>query len=292
MEEIEALVILNNIPNMTHLRKWSLLHYFGSARSILNAKNHPTIPDKVAYNLCNWEHNNDWRQDLELIERYGVQLIAHNDTNYPHLLRDLRDYPPLLYVLGDTSILNDNAVAIVGTRQPKDSSKKLTFSLSQELVKHNMLIVSGLAHGVDTAAHQGALINGKTIAVLGSGLGNIYPSENKLLAQSISSKGCIISELPMTTAPERYFFPYRNRIIAALSRGILLIEAPIKSGALIAMEFGYKQNRLLMAIPKNGDGNENMINLRWAKPVKTVNDIIDMLKKEFTEPFFSNDLFA
>lgn len=184
----------------------------------------------------------------------GIELIAYDDENYPQNLKTIEDCPPILYAKGNPQILQNNScVAIVGARNATINGRKTASKIAFDLSNANRCVVSGLARGIDAAAHKGALYaqgqNGETIAVIGCGVDVIYPKENEELYRQIEAQGCIISELPLGTAPQSSFFPRRNRIVAALSLGTLVVEATVNSGSLITAELAKQMGRQIFAIP-------------------------------------------
>lgn len=183
-----------------------------------------------------------------------IEKISINSKEYPSKLKNIYDPPQKLYVLGNRELLYQKIIAIVGMRKATQYGKKVAYTISKGLSQSGIVIISGLAIGIDTYAHIGA-IQGKTIAVLGSGINNIYPKENIELARKIiKNGGCIISEYEIREKPEKLHFPQRNRIISALSDGVTIIEAGKKSGALITAEFALEQGKDVFAIP--GDINK------------------------------------
>lgn len=218
----------------------------------------------------------------ELIEtscRSGVEVLPYSSELYPKKLLDTPDFPLLLYVKGDIGGLNRPFIAVIGTRQPSAYGLKMADKFAQELTDSGYTIISGLALGIDTAAHKAALYKGRTVAVLGSGIDHIYPKENLPLSQIIENKGALVSEYPPFYKPDRSFFPQRNRIIAGMSQGMLLVEAPLQSGSMIAMDKAYKYNRRCFAIPGPVDnesfkGNHTLIKQNKAKLVESTQDII------------------
>ena len=182
-----------------------------------------------------------------------IEEISIQNKEYPKQLKNIYDPPAKLYVLGNKELLNQSGIAIVGTRRASIYGKKVALQFSKDLSQKGINIISGLALGIDTYAHLGTLQQnsiGKTIAVLGSGLDNIYPRQNIELAKQIIKRGgCLISEYPIGTKPERQNFPQRNRIISGLSNGVLVVEASEKSGALITADFALEQGREVFAVP-------------------------------------------
>lgn len=184
-------------------------------------------------------------RDYSLMDTYKIDFIHCKDTNYPVMLTQVYDCPYALFARGNSAILNSPSVAIVGTRKASMSGMKAAFNFSKDLVASGYTVVSGLAMGIDTAAHSGALSSsGKTIAVLACGLDNLYPAVNKKLASSIiQNGGCIVSEYSPCEPPLKWRFPERNRIISGLSEAVVVMESPVKSGALITADFAIEQNR-------------------------------------------------
>lgn len=188
----------------------------------------------------------------------NIKEITIESEKYPELLKQIYDPPKCLYVIGNVDILNNPSIAIVGCREATEYGKKAATYFSYNLAKQNINIVSGLAKGIDSFSHIGALqAYGKTIAVIGSGLDIIYPKENEQLAKRIIEQGgAIISEYPLGTRPEKEHFPARNRIISGMSQGVLVVEAKEKSGSLITAEFAMEQGKEVYAVP----GNINSLN--------------------------------
>lgn len=186
-------------------------------------------------------------RDYSLMNTYKIDFIHCKDMNYPVMLSQVYDLPYALFTRGDSAILNSPSVAIVGTRKASMSGLKAAFNFSKDLVASGYTVVSGLAMGIDTAAHSGALSAcGKTVAVLACGLDNLYPAVNKKLASSIiQNGGCIVSEYSPGELPLKWRFPARNRIISGLSEAVVVMESPAKSGALITADFAIEQNREL-----------------------------------------------
>lgn len=215
-----------------------------------------------------------------------IKEIKIGNVKYPQKLKEIYDPPTMIYVLGNDEILNEKAIAIVGARKATTYGKNIALEIAKELSQKRINIISGLAIGIDTFAHIGSIRAqslGKTIAVLGSGIDKIYPKENIELARKIiKSGGCIISEYPVGTEPEKKNFPQRNRIISGLSNGILVVEAGKKSGALITAEFGLEQGKEIFAIPgditkKQSEGC-NLLIKDGAKIVLSVEEILEEIE--------------
>lgn len=217
----------------------------------------------------------------------NYSIIPKNDSDYPSLLKEIRNPPEQLYGLGDLFLLKSACIAVVGTRAYTPYGKSLTDYFAEGLVSYGFTIVSGLAFGIDAIAHRATLKNqGKTIAVLGNGITEIYPIEHTNLAQEILEKGgAIVSEYPPNTPGQKHHFPQRNRIISGLSLATLIIEASEKSGALITARFAFDQNRDVFAAP--GDlfretfkGNLNLIANDMARLVRTPEDVVAALREQ------------
>lgn len=218
-----------------------------------------------------------------------IEEISIDSNEYPEKLRNIYDPPLKLYVLGNKELLKQKNIAIVGTRNATDYGKMVAFKISKELSEYGINIISGLAVGIDEYAHLGNLqiqkvvaesVIGKTIAVLGSGIDNIYPKENTEIARKIvQTGGCIVSEYPCGTKSNKLHFPQRNRVISGLSSGVLVVEAKERSGSLITADFALEQGKEVFAVPGNilnltSDGTNNLIK-QGAKLVTSYIDIIE-----------------
>lgn len=255
----EALITLNLIPGLGSIRIQSLLEFFGSAELALAApasllEQVPRLGRKLASAVADWRNCTNTTAEIEAAEQHGVRIVTLLDADYPQALRSMADPPIVLYARGEWRPEDDTrSVALVGSRLASPYGITHASRFARELAENGCTIISGLARGVDTAAHQGALdAGGRTIAVIGSGIANIFPQENIALADSIvrSGQGAIVSEFPMFMRPGRTTFPQRNRIVAAWSRATCVVEAPTRSGALItarmaAVEYG----RTVFALP-------------------------------------------
>lgn len=232
--------------------------------------------------LLNLKYLNIPKEEMKALEKEKIEAIAVSDKRYPKLLSQISDPPPIIYVRGNWEILNSECFAVVGTRSLTDYGKRVTPSITKEIAKAGFTIVSGLARGIDALAHKAAIEAKKTtIAVLGCGLDwNVFfPPQNRRLAQEILDKGgAIISELPYGTHGTAFTFPQRNRIISGLSRGVLVVEADIKSGALITARSAVDQNRDVFAVPGNifspVSAGTNLYIKKGAKPVTSAEDIL------------------
>lgn len=219
-----------------------------------------------------------------------IEKISINEKEYPQQLKNIYDPPQCLYVLGNKNILNQKGIAIVGSRKCTNYGKEMAIKISEELSKNKINIISGLAIGIDSYAHFGNIKiqnikneYGKTIAVLGSGIDQIYPKQNVELARKIiQTGGCIISEYPIGTMPKKEHFPQRNRIISGLSIGVVIVEAQEKSGALITADFAIEQGREVFAVPGDVNKKESVGSNQLIKDgAKMVTSIIDILEEMF-----------
>lgn len=219
----------------------------------------------------------------EKVKKLGIKIIELDDSNYPKLLKEIHQPPFMIQVLGKLNLENDFPFAVVGTRKISSYGKQITTQLARDLALSNLSIVSGLALGTDTLAHQAAVgVNKKTIAVLGCGLEKIYPSANQNLAKEIIEKdGAIISEFPIGTRPFKSNFPRRNRIISGLSLGVLITEADVKSGAMITAKYALEQNREVFAVPGSIynplSAGPNFLIKQGAVLTESSNDILETL---------------
>ena len=283
MDEVRHWLELSLIPGIGPKTFFRLLDHFGSAKAPLEAspselRHVPELRQALAEAVargCKGELD----KTLKLIEKHGVIVITFNDPAYPERLKHIHDPPPLLYVKGDILPADGNSVSIVGSRRATHYGKSVAGKLAGDLARMGITIVSGLAYGVDTAAHKGALAaGGRTIAVLGCGVDVVYPKANSKIYQRIPDSGALISEFPMGLQPDPGLFPVRNRIVSGLSLGTLVIEAPRKSGALITARHALDQGREVFAVPGNifspyGEGCHQLIK-DGAKLVENVYDII------------------
>ena len=293
MNHREACIALNMIPLMGPVRMRRLLEAFGSAEKILLARPSQLtqvdgISDALARNIAEWEKHADPAEEQRKALEMGAHIITAEDDEYPPLLREIHDPPIVLYVLGSIIDRDRNAVAVVGSRKASHYATECAKKLSFQMAYAGLTVVSGLARGIDTAAHQGALAaKGRTIAVIGSGLGELYPPENAELADRIAASGAVISEFPIDTKPDRQTFPIRNRIVTGLSFGVLVVEAGANSGALISANMAAEQGRTLYAVPGRIDApaalGSNRLIQQGAKLVITVDDILDDLPLVFRE---------
>ena len=225
-------------------------------------------------------------QEIRALEGLGAEVLTLADARYPKLLREAYDPPIVLYTLGDLDrALAQPAIAVVGSRQCSTYGRNVAESLSRELAMRGVTIVSGLARGIDAAAHRGAIeSHGLTIAVMGTGLETVYPKENRKLADKIREQGALLTEFPIATPPLPQNFPFRNRVISGLALGVLVVEGAERSGSLITARMAYEQGRDVFAIPGNITSSKsfgpNYLIKDGAKLVQTWRDVVDELPVE------------
>lgn len=197
-----------------------------------------------------WLESMDWNLEIKRLQEHKVKVITILDGGYPQRLKEIYLPPIVLFYRGNLSLINQRAVAVVGSRDHSKYAKECIREIIPALVKDDIVVISGLARGVDTLAHEETLkANGSTIAVIGSGLDVVYPLENSKLYDLIAKRGLILSEYPLQSRPLKFHFPYRNRIIAGLSHGVCVIEAKEKSGSLITANLALSENREVFAVP-------------------------------------------
>ncbi len=294
MNELEALVALCSIPHLGPVKISLLLKRFGSAIHALEAEpvdlfELPGFGQKIVSGWSSWKQCSAWQHDLELASRLNAQVVPFYDPRFPKRLLELSDHPILLYVKGSLQLEDQLSIAVVGTRHPSLYGQDMAYQFGHDLSFNKVIVVSGLARGIDTAAHRGALKKGKTIAIIGSGLADIYPQENHALAEEIAEQGALISEFPMATPPDRSNFPQRNRIVSGMTNGTLLIEAPLKSGAMITMQRAETQGRRMFALPgridgDNFKGNHHLIKGGKAQLTENAQDVIGCFQSLFHLP--------
>lgn len=237
-------------------------------------------------------------KQLEAADRLGASILTSNEKDFPFLLHQIEDCPPIIFTLGHQKLLKHKSISIVGSRNASINGQNLTKKISFDLSKADYVVISGMARGIDTAAHKGALNNtgtkGGTIAVLGTGIDTIYPRENEELYHEIKEKGCLVSEFPIGTKPFPAAFPRRNRIISGLSLGTLVVEANKMSGSLITAKEALSQNREVFAIPgspiDSRSTGPNQLIKDGAHLVTETEDILSILDMNTTPQLF--DSFA
>ena len=292
MNELEALLFLTHTPYLGSVKIQLLIQHFGS--SLAAAQADPALlmdlPGFGPRIVLSWKENlknKKWLETLDLAEKESIQIIDYTHALYPKRLLELIDYPLVLYVKGSLRPQDRHSLAVIGTRQASIYGLEMSMQLSGEMAQAGFTIVSGLARGIDTAAHEATLGKGRTIAILGSGFHHIYPKENEMLAKKIIENGALITEFPMTTPPDKQHFPQRNRIVSGMTLGTVLIEAPLQSGAMITCSQAYNQGRPVFALPgrvdqMNFQGNHYLIKNQQARLIENSKDVIMSFGDLFT----------
>ena len=266
-----------------------LIGYFGSPQAVYQASLTELegcgLPASVARAIFVQAGLKEADKEIGAAEKAGCSLVIYGREGYPPLLQEIGDPPLVLYVRGDVKALSQHAVAVVGTRRPTAYGISVAHRLACDLAQRQLVIVSGLARGIDSAAHRGALeAKGKTVAVLGSGIDVIYPREHKRLAEQVVESGALISEFPLGTAPTPENFPIRNRIISGLALGAIIVEAAEYSGSLITARLAAEQNREVFAVPGNITSAQAFgPNLLIKQGAKLVDQWLDVVE-EFPAP--------
>jgi DNA processing protein len=274
------------VPEIGPKRLAQLLHHFGDLSAAWSASEADLraagLSAKPTANLLRVRAALNLDAELEKVARCNARIVTLADIDYPPLLKEIEDAPTVLYVRGTLLPEDSRAIAVVGTRKATTYGRDAAHDLAYEMARQGVLVISGLAHGVDAAAHRGALkAGGRTLAVFGCGIDRVYPGENRALAYEIIDSGAALSELPLGTRPRSANFPRRNRIMSGMALGVLVIEAPEKSGAHITVTTALEQGREVFAVPGSifnpmSRGTNRLIQ-EGAKLVARVEDILNEL---------------
>lgn len=277
---------LKSVPGIGNLLFRRLIDHFGTPENVLSASRDQlgqveSITSRVANAIQRHRTPDDVYREIEAVTRSRFQVLTQHDNAYPQMLLHIPDPPPVLYLHGrlDKSACH---MAVVGSRMATSYGRAATRQLCKQLVDHGMVITSGMARGIDTCAHKGALdAGGRTVAVLGSGLNRIYPPENRKLFERIAENGAVLSEFPLDAGPEARHFPQRNRIISGISLGTVVVEAAQRSGSLITARLAAEQGREVFAVPGSIQapttrGTHHLIQ-QGAKLAQSAADIIEEL---------------
>src|SRR5580700_11019819 len=289
MNSTQACIALNMLPTVGPVRLRKLLEIFEEPQRVLAAKRSELraaegIGNEVADQIANWESIVDLAAELDRIREFDATVITQESPSYPKSLREIHAPPIVLYVWGQLQERDHHAIGIIGARRTTHYGTESAKKLAYQLAYAGLTVISGLARGIDTAAHQGALAaKGRTIAAIGSGLARLYPPENAALAEKIrTGHGAIVSEFSMEIEPDRQTFPMRNRIISGWSHGILVVEAGLNSGALITASQALEQGRSVYAVPGHINApsamGSNRLIQQGAKLVMDASDILDDLQ--------------
>jgi len=298
MTEQEALLVLNAVPGLEAVRIRKLLAFFGCGLKVLQASVDELVISglvfrETAKNIFHFSKDKFLQDEYNLMKHKGVTVISLADKNYPCSLNSFEDSPVVLYIKGEIDCLNQMSLALVGSRAASYYGLKSAKTFAQDFTHAGLMVVSGLARGIDTAAHQGALAaGGKTVAVIGCGFNYMYPKENDSLMQTISRNGAVVSEFAFTMPPLKQNFPWRNRIISALSLATVVIEAGSRSGALITAGFALAQNKDVFVLPSNIDSEtakgSNQLIQEGALVALNPDDVLSQIKEDYI-PSYSKD---
>lgn len=292
MTRLEALVLLNMVDGIGSIRAKKLLEAFACVQDIFKANRNSLsqtgiLTPLMVQRILKAAERPGAQKEIEEAQKKNIRIITLFDADYPKLLKEIPDPPIVLYVKGAFIEADENAIGIVGSRGASYYGLSCAKKFSEALARFGLTIVSGMARGIDTASHRAALdASGRTVAVLGSGLNNIYPPENSGLFEEIAQKGAVLSQFSLNTEPLAQNFPVRNRIISGLSRGILVVEASQKSGALITARFALDQGREIFSIPgklssETSAGTNDLIK-QGARMVTEPEEILSELKATFS----------
>ena len=255
MDSREALIALNLVPEIGPVRLSKLLDYFGEPQEILSASERALmevegVGVKASAKIHRWKNFVKLNEELRRIDKFRCTILTLTDENYPSLLRQIYDPPHILYVKGEIKAIDNCSIAMVGARQSTLYGRQMAKKLAGQLGASGVTIVSGGARGIDTASHEGALdVEGRTVAVLGTGMDIVYPAENASLYQRIAEQGAVITQFPFGRKGSKYSFPIRNRIVAGMTQGTLVVEANRSSGALITANLAGEYGRSVYAVP-------------------------------------------
>jgi len=284
-EDIFYWLALSLTPGVGSIFTKRLLDRFQTPEAIFRAPMKELLEieglgEKVAREIQRGPLEKVVEKELSLLKEAGGKMITLRDEDYPMRLKDIYDPPALLYVRGELRREDELAIAIVGSRKTSPYGRWFTEKIGQDLARHGVTVVSGMARGIDSVAHMGALQGGgRTIAVLGCGVDVIYPSENRNLFHQIIEHGAVLSEFPMGSPPEGGHFPRRNRIISGLSIGVVIVQASAESGSLITAGYALEQGREVFAVPGNvgaeGSRGTNQLIKEGAKLVESTEDILE-----------------
>lgn len=294
MDSRQAYVALNMIQHLGPVRLRQLLAHFGTPQAILGADAHQLtqvhgIGPDVAASIASWRSQVDLGAELGRIEASGCHVLTQEDEAYPPLLREIYDPPIVLYVRGTLEPRDKNSIAVVGSRQTTSYGGEVARRLGYQLAYTGVTVVSGGARGIDTAAHQGALAaGGRTLAVLGTGLDIVFPPENRDLFDRIACTGAVLTQFPFGRPADKQSFPIRNRIVAGMTLGTVVVEANLSSGAMITAQFAVDHGRQVFAVPGRIDsprskGCHDLIK-KGAKLCEGIDDVLPEFEYLFPPP--------
>ena len=290
MSDLHYWVALNSLPDIGPILTRRLLSVFGSPENIFRAgraelRGVEGVGEGRTRSICGFNEWDKIQDEIDKAEQHNIQIITIYNKAYPESLKRIHGAPFVLYLQGALTGPDKYAVAIVGSRNSTQYGMQVAEKMAYKLAASGLTVVSGMARGIDTAAHKGALrAGGRTIAVLGSGVDVPYPASNRGLMNAIAPRGAVMSEFPLGTQPKRENFPKRNRIISALSLGVIVIEATLDSGSLITVGYALEQGKDVFAVPGNitsgtSSGTNNLIK-KGAKLVEKAEEVIDELSPQ------------
>ncbi len=274
-------MLLKTIKGITQKQLSNLVAHYKSVEDIFNADYNTImsfgIKESAAKNLLNRKYNTDLvDEEFCLAEKNNIQIIGYDDKEFPKSLKMIKDSPLYLYVKGSIDCLKKHCIAMVGSRKSSKQGLDFAETLAYDLTTLGFTIVSGFADGIDIASHLGAIKIGKTAAIMGSGFNNIYPEKHNKYVDDVVNNGCIITEYNFDTMPMHYNFPQRNRIIAALSLGVIVVEAQHNSGSLITTDYAKKYNKHIFAVPQfptYAGSAANLLIKGGAIPIESYKDV-------------------
>ncbi len=293
---IPYLLALHSINGINSKKLALLIEYFGGAEAAFaQIGSWQDIPElaKDFSALFEAKKEVDLNRVYEDFLASGAKILTIEDNNYPELLREIYDPPYLLFYLGDLPLADQLYIAVIGARNATAYGKQVANNMAAGLASQGAWVVSGLARGIDAAAHKGAMTTGKTLAVLATGIDVVYPRENKELFEQVVKNGAVISEMPIGTKPLAYHFPLRNRIISGLCKGLVVVEATKKSGTKHTVDHALEQGRDIFAVPGPvfsplSQGTHSLIRQQCAKLVENADDVMEEYRMGhlFAEPRF------
>ncbi|MCX7995362.1 MAG: DNA-processing protein DprA [candidate division WOR-3 bacterium] len=291
VKQAKDFVLLCSIEKMTEAKLYLLMEQFKNPEAIMSAPFNELsdiVGPEIAHRICELKPDEETKRRWESIERYQIKVIPYYDEHYPRWLMDIPNFPPVLFVRGNIQSGDEIAIAIVGTRGATVYGKSIAEDFAGKFAQAGVCVVSGMARGIDTSAHWGAIKNGgRTIAVLGCGVDIVYPPENHALMEEIVKCGAVISEFNIQTPPLAQNFPKRNRIISGLSKAVVAIEAKEKSGVMNTVEWALQQNKEIYAIPGNiyskTSAGTNRLIKEGATPVTSAEEVLEYLGIKYTK---------
>lgn len=285
-KDIKYWVGFTSIPGIGRVRLVQLERYFGNLENAWGAApadlKHAGLDSSSIHAITQWRSRLSLDAEMERLDRYGVKVFTRHDADFPSRLKEIYDYPPILYVRGSLLPEDEWCLAVVGTRRATVYGRQVTEEIVADLSRSKITVVSGLARGIDSMAHRAALdAGGRSIAVFASGLDVVYPSENTGLSRQLVQQGALVSEYPLGIKPKAENFPRRNRIMSGLGLGVLIVEADETSGAMITAHMALEQNREVFAVPGSilspaSRGTNHLIQ-EGAKLVRSYTDILEEL---------------